>query len=331
MNLLVTGGLGFIGSNFIKFMLASYKKYKIINLDKITYAGNLDNLKKVKSNSNYKFVQGDICDAKLVETVIKEEKIDVIVNFAAESHVDRSFLTPHVFVQTNIMGTQILLDLAMKNDIKKYVQISTDEVYGELGNDGYFNEKTPLSPTNPYSASKAGADFIVKAYHDTYGIDVSFVRFANTYGPFQYPEKLIPMTITNALENNHIAVHGNGASIRDWLFVKDNIRAIDLVIHKGKPGNVYNIGAREERSTIDVVETILEILNKPKSLIHFVDDRLSQDYRYANDPTKIMEELGWAPTYDFREGILETIKWYQHNDTWWQLLKDKGKERLLLR
>lgn len=323
MNILVTGGLGFIGSNFIKHMLTTHPTYKIINLDLMTYAGNDENLSDVENHPNYLFFKGNICNQELVTEIVKKFGVDTIVNFAAESHVDRSFINPRQFIETNILGTHTLMDISIKNNIKKFVQISTDEVYGELGDNGFFNENSPISPNNPYSATKAGADLLAKTYHKTFGLNVSFVRFANTYGFNQFPEKLIPMTITHALKEIPIPIHGDGSSIRDWLFVMDNCSAIDMVMHKGRPGQVYNIGANQEIEVLNVVEYILEVLNKPKSLIKFVDNRLSQDYRYANDPSKIMNELGWKPKYNFETGIRETINWYKENQSWWTRLAEK--------
>lgn len=322
MNILVTGGLGFIGSNFIKHMLNKYPTYKIINLDLMTYAGNIENLSEYDEHPNYHFFNGNICNQELVTGIVSNFSVDAIVNFAAESHVDRSFINPRQFIETNILGTHTLMDVSLKHNVKKFVQISTDEVYGELGDKGVFNEHSPISPNNPYSATKAGADLLAKTYHKTFALNVSFVRFANTYGFNQFPEKLIPMTITHALKDIPIPIHGDGRSIRDWLFVMDNCNAIDMVMHNGRPGEVYNLGAKEEIEVLSVVEHILEILDKPKSLITFVDDRLSQDYRYANDPSKIMNELGWKPNYKFETGIRETINWYKANQKWWTRLAE---------
>lgn len=320
---LVTGGLGFIGSNFIRYILNTYPNYHVINLDKITYAGNENNFAGVNLNQNYTFIRGDICDFQLVDQIVKTHDVNVIINFAAESHVDRSIFNASVFIETNVLGTQTLLDIAVKNKISKYVQISTDEVYGSLNEEGYFNENTPLNPKNPYSASKASADCLVNSYYNTFKLNTSMVRFANTYGPYQFPEKLIPKTITLALHNKPIPVHGRGKSVRDWLHVSDAIRAIALVMHKGKSGEVYNIGARQERETIDVVKRILNILNKPENLINFVDDRPGQDYRYSNDPSKIINELRWQAIFDFEEGLTETINWYKEHVQWWTSLNNE--------
>ncbi|HEY0828440.1 MAG TPA: dTDP-glucose 4,6-dehydratase [Bacilli bacterium] len=321
MNIFVTGGAGFIGSNFIRFILQKYSHYLVVNFDKLTYAGNLENLADIKENPNYIFLKGDICNKKLVDFIIKKFSIDVIVNFAAESHVDRSIVDPNVFTMTNIMGTQVLLNAAKENNIHKYVQISTDEVYGSLGDTGYFTENSPLSPNSPYSASKAGADLMVRAYHETYGMNVNITRCSNNYGPYHFPEKLIPLMISNALENKPLPVYGNGLNVRDWLHVTDHVSAIDLVIHRGEAGEVYNIGGHNERRNIEIVELILESLGKSKKLIQFVDDRKGHDMRYAIDPAKIQESLGWKPVYTFEMGIRETIQWYIENRYWWEQIK----------
>jgi dTDP-glucose 4,6-dehydratase len=322
MNLLVTGGAGFIGSNFVRYMLEKYSEYRIVNLDLLTYAGNLENLKDIQDNSNYHLVKGDIANRELVDYLVKTHKINVIVNFAAESHVDRSITDPDVFIKNNILGTQSLLDVAKNNQIKKYVQISTDEVYGSLGETGYFTEETPLAPNSPYSASKAGADLIVRSYYETFGLNVNITRCSNNYGPYHFPEKLIPLMISNALENKELPVYGKGDNVRDWLHVKDHCSAVDLVIHEGSPGEVYNIGGHNERRNIEIVELILEKLGKPRSLITFVADRLGHDKRYAIDPTKIMSELGWKPQYTFDTGIVETVQWYIDHQDWWQRIKN---------
>ncbi|MGG3832887.1 dTDP-glucose 4,6-dehydratase [Geobacillus thermocatenulatus] len=321
MNLLVTGGAGFIGSNFVRYMLEKYPNYKVVNYDLLTYAGNLENLKDVENHPNYTFVKGDINNRELVDYLVKTHKIDVIVNFAAESHVDRSIADPGIFVKTNVLGTQALLDVAKTNHIKKYVQISTDEVYGTLGETGYFTEETPLAPNSPYSASKAGGDLLVRAYHETYGLNVNITRCSNNYGPYHFPEKLIPLMITNALEGKELPIYGDGQNIRDWLHVKDHCAAIDLVIHKGRPGEVYNIGGHNERTNNEIVHLIVEKLGVSKELIKYVADRPGHDRRYAIDPTKIMTELGWKPQYTFEEGIEETIQWYIDNQEWWKNMK----------
>ncbi|MED3664726.1 dTDP-glucose 4,6-dehydratase [Geobacillus stearothermophilus] len=321
MNLLVTGGAGFIGSNFVRYMLEKYPNYKVVNYDLLTYAGNLENLKDVENHPNYTFVKGDINNRELVDYLVKTHEIDVIVNFAAESHVDRSITDPDIFVKTNVLGTQALLDIAKANHIKKYVQISTDEVYGTLGETGYFTEETPLAPNSPYSASKASGDLLVRAYHETYGLNVNITRCSNNYGPYQFPEKLIPLMVTNALEGKELPIYGDGENIRDWLHVKDHCVAIDLVIHKGKPGEVYNIGGHNERMNNEIVRLIVETLGVSKNLITYVADRPGHDRRYAIDPTKIMTELGWKPQYTFEKGIVETIQWYIDNKDWWKNIK----------
>ncbi|ASA97025.1 dTDP-glucose 4,6-dehydratase [Anoxybacillus flavithermus] len=321
MNLLVTGGAGFIGSNFVRYMLEKYPNYKLVNYDLLTYAGNLENLKDVENHPNYTFVKGDINNRELVDYLVKTHEIDVIVNFAAESHVDRSITDPDIFVKTNVLGTQALLDVAKANHIKKYVQISTDEVYGTLGETGYFTEETPLAPNSPYSASKAGGDLLVRAYHETYGLNVNITRCSNNYGPYHFPEKLIPLMITNALEGKELPIYGDGQNIRDWLHVKDHCAAIDLVIHKGRPGEVYNIGGHNERTNNEIVHLIVGKLGVSKDLITYVTDRPGHDRRYAIDPTKIMTELGWKPQYTFETGIVETIQWYIDNQEWWKNIK----------
>ncbi|MDQ0162552.1 dTDP-glucose 4,6-dehydratase [Aeribacillus alveayuensis] len=321
MNLLVTGGAGFIGSNFVHYMLEKYPNYKVVNYDLLTYAGKLENLKDVENHPNYTFVKGDINNRELVDYLVKTHEIDVIVNFAAESHVDRSITDPDIFVKTNVLGTQALLDVAKANHIKKYVQISTDEVYGTLGETGYFTEETPLAPNSPYSASKAGGDLLVRAYHETYGLNVNITRCSNNYGPYHFPEKLVPLMITNVLEGKELPIYGDGQNIRDWLHVKDHCAGIDLVIHKGRPGEVYNIGSHNERTNNEIVHLIVEKLGVSKDLIKYVADRPGHDRRYAINPTKIMTELGWKPQYTFEKGIAETIQWYIDNQEWWKNIK----------
>ncbi|MEK4981407.1 dTDP-glucose 4,6-dehydratase [Bacillus sp. FSL K6-6540] len=316
MKLLVTGGAGFIGSNFILYMMQQHPNYQIINMDALTYAGNLENLKSVQDHPNYSFVQADIADKPAVD-VIFQQGIDVVVNFAAESHVDRSILEPEIFVNTNVMGTQVLLDAAKKYGVTKFVQVSTDEVYGSLGETGLFSETTPLAPNSPYSASKAGGDLLVRAYHETFGLPVNITRCSNNYGPYQFPEKLIPLIISRALNDESLPVYGDGLNIRDWLYVEDHCSAIDLVIHQGKIGEVYNIGGNNERTNVHIVKTILNELGKPESLITYVTDRPGHDRRYGIDPTKIMNELGWKPKHNFETGIKETIQWYLSNKEWW--------------
>lgn len=317
MKILVTGGAGFIGSNFVNYMVRTYPEYEIINLDALTYAGNLNNLKELEEKANYKFIKGDITDTELVESIFAE-KINIVVNFAAESHVDRSILDPRIFVKTNIQGTQVLLDAAKKYKIQKYVQVSTDEVYGSLGKEGFFTEKTPLAPNSPYSASKAGADLLVRAYYETFSLPVNITRCSNNYGPFHFPEKLIPLMIINALNDKPLPVYGDGQNVRDWLHVEDHCRAIDLVIHKGVNGEVYNVGGHNERTNIQVVKAILAHLGKSESLISYVEDRLGHDKRYAIDPTKLVTTLGWEPIYTFETGLKQTIEWYLENRSWWE-------------
>lgn len=321
-NILITGGAGFIGSNFVHYTLEQHQDYQIVNLDLLTYAGNLDNLKDVENNERYTFVRGDIGNYELVDYLVKAHKIDVIVNFAAESHVDRSITDPGVFVKTNVLGTQNLLDVAKGNNIEKYVQVSTDEVYGSLGETGYFTETTPLAPNSPYSASKAGADLLVLAYAETFGMNVNITRCSNNYGPYHFPEKLIPLMVTNALEGKELPIYGDGKNVRDWLHVKDHCAAIDLVIHKGKSGEVYNVGGHNERTNNEIVYLIVDYLKVSKDLIKYVDDRLGHDRRYAIDPTKLETELGWKPQYTFDTGIVETIEWYLANREWWGKLKN---------
>ncbi|WP_339179749.1 dTDP-glucose 4,6-dehydratase [Paenibacillus sp. FSL H8-0317] len=316
MKLLVTGGAGFIGSNFVLYMLREHPSYEIINVDALTYAGNLENLHTVESNPRYTFIKADIADVQQMEAVFSQG-IDVVVNFAAESHVDRSILSPDIFVRTNVMGTQVLLDAAKKYQVTKFVQVSTDEVYGSLGAAGLFTEDTPLMPNSPYSASKAGGDLLVRAYHETFGLPVNITRCSNNYGPFQFPEKLIPLIISRALNDEAIPVYGDGLNIRDWLYVEDHCSAIDLVIHNGQSGEVYNIGGNNERTNMYIVQTVLEQLGKPASLIKHVQDRLGHDRRYGIDPTKIRTELGWQPAHNFETGIRETIQWYLKHQDWW--------------
>ncbi|MHC0038679.1 dTDP-glucose 4,6-dehydratase [Pseudoneobacillus sp. C159] len=323
MNLLVTGGAGFIGSNFIQYVLEKYPDYQIVNLDKLTYAGNLENLHSIQKHKNYSFVKGDISNNELLEFIVTTKKIDIIVNFAAESHVDRSISQAYQFVKTNILGTQSVLEVAKKINIR-LIQVSTDEVYGSLGPIGYFTEKSPLLPNSPYSASKASADLLVRAYHETYGLNVNITRCSNNYGPFQYPEKLIPLMVINALNRKPLPIYGDGKNIRDWLHVKDHCAAIDLVIHKGESGEIYNIGGNNERTNLEVINLIIDTLGASKDLITYVPDRLGHDYRYAIDSSKIQKELGWKPLYTFDEGIMETISWYQKKQNWWKKLLPGG-------
>lgn len=327
--LLVTGGAGFIGSNFILYMLERHDDCKIINLDKLTYAGNPRNLIEVADNENYKFVHGDICDVKLLDSLFQSFEFDYIINFAAESHVDRSILEPQLFVRTNILGTSALLDTAKKywsnpgvSKRKRFLQVSTDEVYGSLGETGYFTENTPLSPNSPYSASKAGADILVTAYWRTFGLPVNITRCSNNYGPRQFPEKLIPLIINNVLNRKPVPVYGDGLNIRDWLFVDDHCRALDLVLHEASCGEVYNIGGNNERTNIEIVKTIIQYLARftrssgCESMIRYVEDRKGHDRRYGIDASKITSELGWRPTVNFKEGLEATVKWYLNNLDW---------------
>lgn len=319
VKVLVTGGAGFIGSNFVRYMLDTHPHYKLVNLDALTYCGNLENLSGVEENPNYTFIKGDITDKDLVFGIV--EDVDLIVNFAAESHVDRSIEDPAIFIKSNVLGTQTLLDAAQKLGVDKFLQISTDEVYGSLGEEGYFRENTPLAPNSPYSASKAAADLMVRAYHKTFKLPMNITRCSNNYGPYQFPEKLIPLMISNALENKSMPVYGDGLHVRDWLHVYDHCTAIDLVLHQGKDGEVYNVGGNNEKKNIELVELILKILDKPESLINYVDDRPGHDRRYAIDSSKIQRELGWNPKYTFEVGISETIEWYLDHEEWLETLK----------
>ena len=317
--ILVTGGCGFIGTNFIRRMLKRYD-YNVINLDKLTYAGNLENLKDCGNNAKYTFVRGDISSGPDLEKVF-EAPIDIIVNFAAESHVDRSIMEPDSFVRTNINGTFSLLEMARKKNTRRFIQISTDEVYGSLGKTGAFREDTPLSPNSPYSASKTSADLLAMAYYKTFGTPVIITRCSNNYGPYQFPEKLIPLIITNAMADKELPVYGDGLNVRDWIHVKDHCAAIDLVMHKGEEGNVYNIGASNERTNIEIVKLVLALLGKPESLIRYVKDRPGHDRRYAIDSGKISAHLGYSPSVDFAQGMRETVEWYVANKEWWERIK----------
>ena len=311
--MLITGGAGFIGSNFIHYILSKYNDYQVINLDKLTYAANLDNLKDIEDNKNYRFIHGDIADQEFIFKLFENEKFDIVINFAAESHVDNSILNPQIFTITNILGTQVLLDACRKYNIKRFHQVSTDEVYGELpldDNSILFTEKTPLNPSSPYSASKASADMLVKSYYRTYSLPITISRCSNNYGPYQHLEKLIPLMISKAINNDNLPVYGNGLNVRDWLHVYDHCTAIDLIIHEGKIGEIYNIGGNNEKSYIDVVKIILKELGKSEKLIKYVNDRPGHDLRYAIDSTKIKTTLNWKPVYSFEKGILDTIKWY---------------------
>ena len=321
MKILVTGGAGFIGSNFVYYMLEKHPDYEIVCLDALTYAGNLSTLKNALENEKFKFVKGDITDRKLVFELFEEEKFDIVVNFAAESHVDRSIENPEVFLKTNILGTQVLMDASLKYNVKRYHQVSTDEVYGDLPLDRpdlMFTETTPIHTSSPYSASKASADLLVQAYHRTFGLPVTISRCSNNYGPYHFPEKLIPLMIINALAEKSLPVYGKGENVRDWLYVEDHCKAIDLIIHNGKVGEVYNVGGHNEKKNIEIVKIIIEKLGKSEDLITYVADRKGHDLRYAIDPTKITNELGWTPETKFEDGIEKTIKWYLENKEWWQ-------------
>ena len=319
----ITGGAGFIGSNFIHYLLTKDQCVEIINYDKLTYAGNLWNLKDIEDNSNYHFIKGDICDKNKLESAFKEYSPEYVVNFAAESHVDRSIQNPEEFIRTNVLGVQNLLNISHENSVKKYIQISTDEVYGSLGNSGFFTEKNHLEPNSPYSASKASADLLARAYYKTYSFPVIVTRCSNNYGPYQFPEKLIPLIISNCLNGKKIPVYGDGLNIRDWLYVEDHCSAIDAVMQKGEVGEVYNIGGNNEKTNIEIVKTIISILSEKlpgsgisKSLISFVEDRKGHDRRYAIDSSKIQTELGWKPAVSFEEGIRKTVEWYLNNQEW---------------
>lgn len=321
MKIIVTGGAGFIGGNFIHYMFNKYNDYKIICLDALTYAGNLETLEPVKNNPNFKFYKADIADRTAVYEIFEKEKPDIVVNFAAESHVDRSIDNPSIFLQTNVIGTGVLMDACKKYGITRYHQVSTDEVYGDLPLDRpdlFFTETTPLHTSSPYSASKASADLLVQAYHRTFKLPVTISRCSNNYGPYHFPEKLIPLMIANALADKELPVYGKGENIRDWLYVEDHCSAIDLIIHKGRVGQVYNIGGHNEKTNLEVVKIILKELGKSEDLIKYVTDRPGHDMRYAIDPAKIHNELGWLPATKFEDGIKKTIKWYLENTDWWQ-------------
>ena len=321
MKILVTGGAGFIGANFVFYMLDKHPEYDIVCLDSLTYCGNIKTLEPVMNNPHFRFVRGDVTDRKLVFKLFEEEKFDVVVNFAAESHVDRSIEDPGVFLRTNILGTQTLMDASNEYGVTRYHQVGTDEVYGDLPLDRpdlFFTEDMPLTASSPYSASKASADLLVMAYYRTYGLPVTISRCSNNYGPYQFPEKLIPLMIKNALADEKLPVYGTGENVRDWLYVEDHCKAIDMIIHEGKVGEVYNIGGHNEKSNLDVVRTILKQIGKSEDLITFVGDRKGHDLRYAIDPTKIHDELGWLPETRFDDGIRQTIDWYLDNRSWWE-------------
>ena len=323
MKILVTGGAGFIGSCFVRHMLNKYKDYKIVNLDALTYAGNIENLDDIKDNPNYTFVHGNICDKELASELIIDGKVDAVINFAAESHVDRSITGPEIFIETNVKGTLNLLQAAKEAKVQRFLQVSTDEVYGTLGKDGYFYETTPLAPNSPYSASKASADLLVRAYFETYKMPVLNTRCSNNYGPYQYPEKLIPFFISQLLKGEKVPVYGDGMNVRDWLYVYDHCSAIDTVLHKGRVGEVYNIGGHNEKTNLEITQIILDAMGKDKSSIKYVEDRLGHDRRYAIDNHKIQTELGWQPSLTFEEGIKLTIDWYLNNQDWMKSIEQK--------
>jgi dTDP-glucose 4,6-dehydratase len=314
--ILITGGCGFIGSNFVRHLRSSDPGVTVINLDKLTYAGNPENLADLSGDPRYVFEHGDICDRARVEAVLGRGPVDAIVNFAAESHVDRSILDSGPFVQTNVVGTQVLLDACRRHQVPRYVQVSTDEVYGSLGADGFFTEDTPLAPNSPYSSSKAAADLLVRGYHHTFGLPAVITRCSNNYGPFQFPEKLLPLFISNLLHDEPVPVYGKGENIRDWIHVEDHCRGIDAALRRGRPGEVYNFGGRCEMRNIDLTRLLLKLLNKPESLIRYVQDRPGHDLRYAIDCSKAERELGWSPHVDFETGLRETIDWYQQHSAW---------------
>ncbi len=322
--LLVTGGAGFIGSCFIRHIINKYKDYKVINLDALTYAGNIENLDDIKDNPNYTFVHGNICDKKLVRELINES--DCVVNFAAESHVDRSISSPEIFIETNIQGTLNLLQASKELGVERFLQVSTDEVYGSLGKDGYFYETTPIAPNSPYSASKASADMLVRAYRETYNMPVLNTRCSNNYGPYQYPEKLIPLFISKLKKGEKVPVYGDGLNVRDWLYVYDHCQAIDTVLHQGKVGEIYNIGGHNEKTNLEITRLILNAMGKDDSSIEYVPDRLGHDKRYAISNDKITSELGWKPSVTFEEGIKLTIDWYLNNTNWIENIEKRQKE-----
>ena len=318
MTILITGGAGFIGSNLVRTMLRNHPDALIVNVDKLTYAGNLENLEDCEQHPQYRFVRGDIADAALMRSVFQEYRVEIVINCAAESHVDRSILGASDFVQTNIVGTNVLLELGKEFPLRTFVQISTDEVYGSLGPEGKFTEDTPLHPNSPYAASKAAADLLALSYHHTFGIPVIITRCSNNYGPYQFPEKLIPLMIANAVQDKPLPVYGDGLNVRDWIYVEDHCEAIDLILRKGSAGEVYNIGGASERRNIDVVKLILQKLGKPESLIQFVKDRPGHDRRYAMDFSKLQRTLGWRPRHTFDQGLAETIDWYLQHESWWK-------------
>lgn len=319
--ILVTGGAGFIGANFVKYMVDKYPTYEVFNLDALTYAGNLKTCQEVEEKPNYHFIHGDISDRAFIFNLFEKERFEMVINFAAESHVDRSIVDPEIFLKTNVIGTQVLMDAARTFGVSRFHQVSTDEVYGDLPLDRpdlLFTEQTSLQASSPYSASKASADLLVLSYYRTFGLPVTISRCSNNYGPYQFPEKLIPLMISKALKNEPLPVYGDGKNVRDWLHVEDHCRAIDLILHRGRVGDVYNIGGRNERTNLDVVKTILGLLKKSESLITYIEDRPGHDLRYAIDATKIETELGWVPAYQFETGMLQTVEWYLNHREWWE-------------
>jgi len=319
MKILVTGGAGFIGSNFIRHLMSSHPGYKIVNVDTLTYAGNLDNLRDIDTDLRYTFVKGDICDSNLINTILEKHEIDTIVHFAAESHVDRSIADASVFVRTNVLGTHTLLDAARRLAIRKFIHISTDEVYGSIP-EGSFKETHILTPSSPYSSSKAGSDLLALSYFTTYNLPVIVTRCTNNFGPYQYPEKLIPLFVTNLIDGKKVPIYGTGKNIRDWIHVNDHCRAVDFLLHKGKTGEIYNIGGGSEKTNLEITEKILELLRKDESMIEYVTDRPGHDFRYSLDCSKL-RSLGWKPGYSFEEGLQDTLTWYMKNEWWWRLLK----------
>jgi len=317
----ITGGAGFIGSNFIHYILNKYQDYEILNYDKLTYAGNLDNLRDVENDHRYRFVQGDICDLTSLENIFGKEKFDFIINFAAETHVDKSILNPHIFVETNVLGVNNLLEIVKKYGAERFLHISTDETYGSI-NEGSFYEDSNLSPNSPYSASKAGADLLVLAYYKTFNLPVLITRSSNNFGPYQYPEKLIPLFVTNLLEDKKVPIYGNGKNVRDWIYVLDNCSGIDTVLHNGRFGEIYNIGGGNEKTNIEITKLILKSFNKGEDWINYVEDRLGHDFRYSLEIEKV-KKLGWKPQYIFENALQETIKWYGENKKWWKDIKEK--------
>jgi dTDP-glucose 4,6-dehydratase len=321
MNVLITGGSGFIGSNLVRLALAERADWRVVNLDKLTYAGNAENLADLEGNPRYRFVRGDIANGELVAEIVRSERIDAVMHLAAESHVDRSILSPAVFIETNVRGTQVLLEAARELRVNRFLQVSTDEVYGSLGPTGFFTEETPLAPSSPYSASKAGSDLLALAYAHTFGMHVVVTRCSNNYGPYQFPEKLIPLMIANALEDKPLPVYGDGQNVRDWIHVEDHCRGLLAALEQGKPGQVYNFGASSERRNIEIVKLVLELVGKPESLIQYVKDRPGHDRRYAIDASRAYRELSWAPRHRFEEALAATVQWYREHRGWWERIR----------